>query len=162
MVNILPIPINGSRDNVNPSLGMNDPWPSNNADRLSSNNQTVEETNQIDLETWNMSANYVPILDRLRSETNESEVESSYSTGDEVVTPNRQRAIVNLETPDSGVHTGPSTSSGSRGGKSRFKTRHRSNNDASDESEWTGRKSRDKLKRACRNYRKHIGESDST
>ncbi|XP_077296815.1 DDB1- and CUL4-associated factor 5 [Arctopsyche grandis] len=173
LVNILPTPINGSHETVDTHQLIS--WENNSSDRLLNYDRLLEndfrnsnESLQLDLQSWdrprsNMVTGYTPTLTRLRNETNESEVESSCSTrstADDICTPNKQLISANLTTPESGIHSGPCTSSGSRATTSNSKSKE--NVECSDEPEWVATKHRQRVKRARRNYRNHVGDSDST
>lgn len=93
------------------------------------------------------------------NETNESEVESSCSTVEEMASPpNKRIAHVEPATPDSGIQT--EEPSGSSNGKV-----EKDNADNSDDPDWAASKYRQRVKRARRNYFTRFSpkqDSDST
>lgn len=173
LVKILPTPINGSRDIDKCPLELNISWENDQPNRLYDYNRLLEDDFRnssdpfhLSVQNWEQPRNstvmgYSQTLSRLKNETNESEVESSCSTrstADDTFTPNKLISA-NFTTPESGIHTGPCTSSGSRSTISNLKSFD--NLECSDEPEWVVKKHRQKVKRVRRNYRNHIGESDS-
>lgn len=161
----MPTPINGSRDIDKCPLDLNVSWENDQSNRLYDYNRLLEDDFR-NSQNWEQPRNsavmgYSQTLNRLKNETNESEVESSCSTrstADDSCTPNKL-INANFATPESGIHTGPCTSSGSHATMSNLKSFD--NLECSDEPEWVVKKHRQKVKRVRRNYRTHLGESDS-
>ncbi|CAH2045155.1 unnamed protein product, partial [Iphiclides podalirius] len=163
LVSIVPTPVNGSRDSLGESLRLDAPVPASvntppetrlrmTLRRARRNGRpSVRRTDSSESpppkehESATTSGTHSATVARLMNETNESELESSCSTEG-----GAWRPPAALGTPDSGVGTFAGSS-----------TRNSlPMDDVSDDPEYQALKFRQRVKKARRNYRKHM-DSDS-
>ncbi|KAF9415453.1 hypothetical protein HW555_006875, partial [Spodoptera exigua] len=175
LVSIVPTPVNGSRDSLGESLRVEPPESESNYSsppppehrrmnlrrvrrngRLSLHRSDSSESpppkepadrasTSVEVEQHSPKVGYNRTVARLMNETNESELESSYSTESCSMWPAPEAC-----TPDSGVGTVAGSS-----------TRNpQPTDDVSDDPEYQAFKFRQRVKKARRNYREHM-DSDS-